>query len=172
MKKYHPGALLVHVARTSGSRQDLAVEGAAELYWNRRYYVTFINQCLEDSKENILQDNLFYNITSEEMIALTCVFDILHFNVCMPMKWLAGNTHNVGAQGYYWSVLSMGKAIDALEEVTVKIEEDGALFLAEEFTSDIFSNIMEGDKNLSLWKSISFTCLVTIKFKYHLELFV
>ena len=34
MKKYH----------TSGSRQDLAVEGAAAVYWNRRYYVTFIDK--------------------------------------------------------------------------------------------------------------------------------
>ena len=29
MKKYHPGDLLVPVSRTSGLRQDLAVEGAA-----------------------------------------------------------------------------------------------------------------------------------------------
>ena len=35
MKKYHPGALLVPVARTYGSRQYLAGEGAAGVYWNR-----------------------------------------------------------------------------------------------------------------------------------------
>ena len=50
MKKYHPGALLVPVARASGSRQDLSVEGATAVYWNIRYYVPFINQCLEASK--------------------------------------------------------------------------------------------------------------------------
>lgn len=33
----HPGALLVPVQRTAGSRQDLAAEGAAAVYWNRRY---------------------------------------------------------------------------------------------------------------------------------------
>ena len=65
----------------------------------------------------------------------------------MPMRWLAGNTHNVGAQGYDWSVLSMGKEIDALEEAMVKIEDDGALFLYEAFMSD-FSNIMESDNKL------------------------
>ena len=82
------------------------------------------------------------------MIALTRVFAILHFTVCMPMLWLAGNTHNVGYQGNYWSVLSMGKAIDALEEAMVKIEYYGALFLDQAFMSGIFSNIMEGDNKL------------------------
>ena len=85
MKKCHPGALLVPVARTSGSQQDLAVEGAAAVYWNRRYYVPFLYQCLGASKENILQKNLFYILTSEEIIALTRVFAIFHFTVCMPM---------------------------------------------------------------------------------------
>ena len=42
----------------------------------------------------------------------------------------------------------MGKAIDALEELMMKIEYDGALFLDEAFMSDIFSNIMEGDNKL------------------------
>ena len=36
LKKNHPGALLVPVQRTSGSRQDLSVEGAAAVYWNRK----------------------------------------------------------------------------------------------------------------------------------------
>ncbi len=36
LKSNHPGALLVPVERTSGSRQDLAAEGAAAVYCNRR----------------------------------------------------------------------------------------------------------------------------------------
>ena len=36
LKKNHPGALLVPVQRTSGSHQDLAVKGAAAVYWNRK----------------------------------------------------------------------------------------------------------------------------------------
>ena len=108
----------------------------------------FLYQCLKASKDNILQENLFYILTSEEMIALTRVFSIFHFNVCMPMRWISGKMHNVGSQGYDWSVLSMGKVIYALEEAMVKIEDDGAIFLDEDFMSDIFSNIMEGDNKL------------------------
>ena len=77
MKKYHPRDLLVPVARTSGSRQELSVESTAEVYWSRSYYVPFLDQCLEASKDNILQENLFYILTSEDMIALTRVFAIL-----------------------------------------------------------------------------------------------
>ena len=83
IKKYHPGGLLVPAARTSGSRQDLDAEGAPAVYWNIRYYVPFLDQCLEASKDNILQENLFYILTSEEMIALTCVFAIFHLTVFM-----------------------------------------------------------------------------------------
>ena len=36
LKKNHPGALLVPVTRASGSRQDLACEGAGAVYWNRK----------------------------------------------------------------------------------------------------------------------------------------
>ena len=51
---YHPGVLLVAVQRTSGSRQDLAVEGAAAIYWNRKYYVEFLDERLSTDGDNIL----------------------------------------------------------------------------------------------------------------------
>ena len=66
----------------------------------------------------------------------------------MPMRWLYDNTHNVGAQGYDWYVLYMGKAIYAWEEAMVKIEDDGAIFLDEAFMYDIVSNILDGDNKL------------------------
>ena len=36
LKLNNSGALLVLVERSSGSKQDLAAEGAAAVYWNRR----------------------------------------------------------------------------------------------------------------------------------------
>ena len=38
LRHHHPGALLVPVERTAGSRQDMAAERAAAVYWNRRYH--------------------------------------------------------------------------------------------------------------------------------------
>ena len=129
LKNTHPGALLVPVTRASGSRQDLAVEGAAAVYWNRKYYVEFLDECLTGLKDNILQENLWTVLTSEEMIALCRVMAILHYTICMPMRFLAGNTHHFGQLGYDWSSRSMGLAIDALEEAMIELEKDGSKLL-------------------------------------------
>ena len=148
LHKFHPGALLVPVQRSAGSRQDLATEGAAAVYWNRMYYVEFLDECLRGSNDNILQENLFIVLTSVEMVALSRVMAILHFKVCMPLRWLAGNTHFIGQQGYDWSARSMGKAIDAMYDAMMAIEEDGKLFLDETFMSGIFDNIyIDADGN-------------------------
>ena len=57
------------------------------------------------------------------------------------MRFLAGQTHNIGALGYDWSPLSMGKAIDAIENAITKIQSDGSKFLEEDFMSAIFTKI-------------------------------
>ncbi len=44
--KHHPGALLFHVERAAGSRQDFAVEGAGAVYMNRRYWIEFLDKRL------------------------------------------------------------------------------------------------------------------------------
>ena len=108
---------------------------------HRRYYIQFLDECLRAHKDNILQENLFIVLTSMEMIALCRVMAILHFKICMPMRWLAGNTHHIGALGYDWSSRSMGKAIDALHDALVEIEKDGSKFLDEDFMNEIFSKI-------------------------------
>ena len=144
LKLNHPGALLVPVTRASGSRQDLACEGAVAVYWNRRYYIEFLDESLEAHNDNILQENLFIILTCMEMIALFRVMAILHFSVCMPLRFLAGNTHNIGAQGYDWSPISMGKALDALFDAMRVVEKDGSKLLDEDFMNDIFSEIDNG----------------------------
>lgn len=64
--KYHLGALLVLVQCTAGSKQDFATESTAALYWNRIYYIEFLDECLHGSNNNILQENLFIALTSIE----------------------------------------------------------------------------------------------------------
>ena len=141
LKLHHPGVLLVPVQRTSGSRQDLAVEGAAAVYWNRKYYVEFLDEELKCGKDSILQENLFMVLTSMDMVALSRLFSILHFTVCMPMRFLAGQTHSIGALGYDWSPLSMGKAIDAIENAMMEIQSDGSKIMDEGFMGSIFEKI-------------------------------
>ena len=101
---------------------------------------------LEAANDNILQENLFCVLTSSEMVALSRVMAIVHFKIALPMRWLAGSTHIIGALGYDWSARSMGKAIDALHDALVRIEDNGELFLDEQFMTDIFSEIDEDEQ--------------------------
>jgi hypothetical protein len=143
--KYHLGALLVPIQRAAGLRQDLATEGAGAVYWNRIYYVEFLDECLRSGNDNILQENLFIVLTSVEMVALCRIMTIIHFKICHPLRWLAGNTKFIGQQGYDWSTRSMGKAIDAFYEAMDKIESDGSLILNELFMNAIFDKIYKDE---------------------------
>ena len=44
----HPGTLLLHVERASGSRQNICVEGSGAVYWNRKYWVEFLDTQLRN----------------------------------------------------------------------------------------------------------------------------
>ena len=96
-----------------------------------KFRVEFLDEALRSGKDDILQENLYIVLTSVEMVALCRVMAILHFKICMPMRWLAGNTHWLVQTGYDWSTRSMGKAIDALYNASVQIEQDGKLYLDE-----------------------------------------
>ena len=56
---YHPGALLLHAERASGSCQDLAVEGSGAVYMSHPYWIDFLDERLRTTGDNILQDNIF-----------------------------------------------------------------------------------------------------------------
>ena len=122
MHNHYPGVLLFHVERASGSRQDLAVEGAGALYWNRRYWIEFLDERLRTPGDNILQENLFIILSSVEMTALARLCSIVHLSICLPLRWLAGNSHKL--ERYNWSVRSMGHAVDCLEDALVLMKKN------------------------------------------------
>ena len=84
--KFHPGAHLVPIHRTAESRQDLTMEGAAAVYWNRIYYIEFLDECLQGRKDNILQENLFIVLASVKMVALCHTMAILHFKIYILLR--------------------------------------------------------------------------------------
>jgi len=100
-----------------------------------------LDEELKCGKDTILQENLFMVLTSMEMDALSQLFSILNFSVCMPMRFLAGQIHSIGALGYDWSPLSMGKVIDAIENAMMEIQSDGSTILDEGFMGSIFEKI-------------------------------
>ena len=119
IKKNHPGELLLHVERASGSRQDLFVEGAPAVYWNRQYCIEFLDEQLRlPSKGNVLQENLFIVLSSLEMVGLSRILSILYLCIVIPVRWLSAKTHTLGK--YNWGARSMGRVLDILEANTTR----------------------------------------------------
>ena len=135
--RYHPGVPLYPVQRSTGSRNDMVLEGAVAAYINAWLYKLFLDEALSIPKaDNILQENLFIILSSVEMTALSRLFSILHFSINVPMRWLAGKTHTLAE--YDWSMKKMSTAIDRLHDALVEIEEDGTKILEEKFMLSIF----------------------------------
>ena len=125
----------------------MVVEGAAAVYWNRKYYIQFLDECLKAHNDNILQENLFIVLSSMEMISLCRVFAIVYFSISLPLRWLAGNSHLLSK--FDWSIRSMGKAIDLLEDAMLTIEADSSKFLEDDFMMNIFKPISSTMKDFS-----------------------
>ena len=105
MKDNHPGELLLHVERAlSGGRQDIASMAAMAIYWNRNYYVEFLDEMktYSDKDDNILVNNLHAMLISSEMVSVARLWSILHISLVMPMRYLVANTHK-------WAALNWGE---------------------------------------------------------------
>ena len=124
MQENHAGELLLHVERAKGSRQDLCTEGCMAIIMNWPYYLEFLDEQLRkrksSGKASILQQNLFCVLKSSEMISLTRLLSIFHISVTVPMRWLAGKSHELERMRGMGAIL-MGRAIDTLEQ------EDGVV---------------------------------------------
>ena len=142
MRTYHPNVYLFPMVRAcGGARQDMSLEGAPSFYMNYPYYVPFLNERLCISGENILQKNLFILLRSVEVIALLRVLSVLYISVCIPLRWLTGNTENLAQ--YNFGVLDMGRAVDLLEKAMLQVVDNSELFLDEEFMMSMFSEITD-----------------------------
>jgi hypothetical protein len=146
MKEYNPGAYLYPIARAcGGTRQDLCVEGAPGVLMNLKLYLQFIRwrMCAVGGKgDNILATKLYIMLRSSEVVALLRVLSILHISICLPTRWLAGKSHELGDYdfGYY----DMSTVLDCMEDAFEAILDDPELFLDEDFMlNQIFSSISE-----------------------------
>ena len=140
MLEKYPGALLLHVERAAGSRQDLCTEGCLPIIQNYPFYLEFLDWTLRKTntsdKASILQRNLFVALGSVEMIALARFMSIIHVSVSMPFRWLAGKTHKLAE--YDWGPMSMARVIDTLREKMSMIAAKPSLIHNEGFMLNIF----------------------------------
>ena len=140
LNTYHPGEYFYPFARAlGGSRQDLGLEGSPALYMNLRLLVPWLNDRMCIKQDNILQKCLYHLLCSVEVISMIRVLSILHVAVCIPMRWLTGNTEDL--EGFDFSMLDMGAACELLEHAMVDVAETPELFLDEDFMMNIFSDL-------------------------------
>ena len=98
MMDTHPSYVLYHVERVRGARMDMILEAALAIYMNREVNVEFLDHMLSTpgkSSENVLMRNLFLLLGSPEMAAQSRFLCIIYFSIGIPMRWLAGKTHEL-----------------------------------------------------------------------------
>ena len=75
------------------------------------------------------------------MISISILFAILNVAVCMPVSWLAGNTHKLAHQN--WGTWSIGRLFDILHTELNKILYDITLIHDKSTIMVIFQNMVE-----------------------------
>ena len=144
IKQFYPGVLLYHVESMHGSRMDVIFSASIAMYMNRAYNVAFLEYCLSlrgEKRYNILQRNLYVELTSDEMVAQCRFYGIFFIAIIMPLRWLAGNTHTL--QEYQWGARHMNRALDVFHRKIIMIEEVPKLFLSEMWMMSIFEEFRQ-----------------------------
>jgi hypothetical protein len=139
---YHPDFSWYSLARAcGGARQDLAQEGAGPLLMNIPVIVPWLHNRLCITPDNLIQKSLFITLRSMEIVASLRVHTIMHIAICLPMRWLTGNSEKLAE--FDFSALDMNKALSLLESAMEEVAEDGELFLDEFFMMNIFSELTD-----------------------------
>ena len=78
------------------------------IFKNRVPNIEFLDDQLRICGNNhILQQNLFIIISSIEIVSSSRLFAILNVDICMPVRWLADNTHKLAHHN--WGARSIGR---------------------------------------------------------------
>ena len=140
MIENYPQEFLMHAERATGTRQDVICMGAGPIYKNRNLNLEFLDERLRVCGcNNILQQNLFIILSSVEMIAVSRLFAILHVSICMPVRWLAGNTHKLAHRN--WGARSIGRVFDILYDTLNRLLGDIRLIHHKSTMMNIFSEL-------------------------------
>ena len=123
MIKKYPKEYLIHSEHTSGSRRHLICMGSMAIFKKCVPNIEFLDEQLHVCGNNhILQQNFFNILSSLEIIATSRLFSILGVSICMPVRWLAGNTHKVALHNC--GARSIGREFDILHTVLNNILYD------------------------------------------------
>jgi hypothetical protein len=89
------------------------------------------------------------------MVALLHVLSILHIAICLPTRWLAGNSKDFG--NYDFSYYHMGKLLGTVEDWFEEISKKRELLLDEDFIKDMFMEIADKVDPFATYLEFMFT---------------
>lgn len=119
---HHSSFPLLPFERVAGSRQDLALDGAVAIFWNRRVIIEFLHGLVHVPKaNNILEKFLSCVLRCNEVTALIRVCTVFKFVFSEPMRWLAGK----GSCLPDWSIVSANEVLDLAYQTLLDIASDG-----------------------------------------------
>lgn len=97
------------------------------------YCVEFLEEMIRfnGKDDNILVQNQFVLLSSVEMVAVSRLWSIIHFAIIMPMRWLAGKTHELAE--FKWGPISMNRVLDHLLADVRSIADEPQLIHDETF---------------------------------------
>ena len=143
IRTYHSGVYLYATARAcGGTRQDGDTEGAGPVLMNLPLYLQFLawrHGC--GGGDSILEKSLFFRLRCVEMVGYLRVLSILHMCVVIPLRWLAGNCHNLSEWNF--GVANMAWTVDLMNAVFLEIANDGSKIFNDEFMFGIFQPIID-----------------------------
>ena len=126
LEKNEPKVFYMPESRASGGRQDLEFEASVAIYVNRRCYLKFLHELMQDPQhQNTLEDYLFVVLTSTDMIAALRAHAALYLGFVTELRFLAGSSHTLDD----WSPFSMARVLDIFEAWMVKGAADGQSIL-------------------------------------------
>ena len=103
-------------------------------------------ECLDQrlrfyKNNNTFDENISILLSSLHVATLLRVHIMLHVSIITQFRWLAGNSRVLDKYG--WSVYSMERVIDTIEEKMIQPREFHSLIISEDF----MIGIMEDSKN-------------------------
>ena len=93
------------LSQVVGKTLRIASMAAMAIYWNRNYYVEFLDEIktyLDKDEHILLVNNLHAMLISSEIVSVAWLWSILHISIVMPMRYLVAHT-------YKWAALNWGE---------------------------------------------------------------
>ncbi|MDC0525801.1 hypothetical protein OAO87_02285 [bacterium] len=145
--KEYPSDMWVPFENASGSRQDMAFDGALPIFANRVMMLDFLNGLVNVPKaNNTLEKFLWRTLRSNEMVGLLRVCTLFKLVLTDPMRWLTGKAHKLED----WSIVSASRVLELAEEALIAIAADGRKLLDP--TLDPFAEITAQQPLFKAWQ--------------------